>query len=213
MTLAAAGRSPLLFGDHPAIDFANTLAAPDGAALEWLSDGDALLDWLQAAALIDAAEAAVAKERLSRDGLNQVAGEARAMRAKFRHMLSAFSSGEIPIARADLSFLTEALTADDSYPALEAKLGGGVTLIRRRRWTAPHVALAIIAEAIADLVANEDCSLVRTCAGEGCTMLFLDRTKTHNRRWCSMAICGNRAKVAAHRARAKAGQFSDVGSD
>ena len=30
---------------------------------------------------------------------------------------------------------------------------------------------------------------------------FLDRTKGHARRWCSMAVCGNRAKAEAHRAR------------
>ncbi|MGO9268383.1 MAG: CGNR zinc finger domain-containing protein [Candidatus Binataceae bacterium] len=30
--------------------------------------------------------------------------------------------------------------------------------------------------------------------------MFLDRTKAHARRWCSMAVCGNRAK-AAHRSR------------
>ena len=34
---------------------------------------------------------------------------------------------------------------------------------------------------------------VHRCAGEGCGWLFLD--PTHRRRWCTMAICGNRAKA------------------
>src|SRR5438105_3293291 len=43
-------------------------------------------------------------------------------------------------------------------------------------------------------------------AGEGpaCTLLFADHTRGHQRRWCSMAMCGNRAKQAAHRERVKA---------
>ncbi|NEJ40784.1 CGNR zinc finger domain-containing protein, partial [Rhizobium ruizarguesonis] len=34
-----------------------------------------------------------------------------------------------------------------------------------------------------------------------CTLFFLDTTKSHRRRWCSMALCGNRMKVAAFRSR------------
>jgi predicted RNA-binding Zn ribbon-like protein len=49
---------------------------------------------------------------------------------------------------------------------------------------------------------HADFRLIRACEGSACTILFLDRTKAHARRWCSMAICGNRAKVAAYRARA-----------
>jgi predicted RNA-binding Zn ribbon-like protein len=36
------------------------------------------------------------------------------------------------------------------------------------------------------------------------TLLFADHTRGHARRWCSMALCGNRAKQAAHRQRQKA---------
>jgi predicted RNA-binding Zn ribbon-like protein len=50
-------------------------------------------------------------------------------------------------------------------------------------------------------VARENASLVKQCAGPGCTLWFLDRTKAHARRFCSAAACGNRAKVAAFRER------------
>jgi predicted RNA-binding Zn ribbon-like protein len=53
----------------------------------------------------------------------------------------------------------------------------------------------------ADLICGVDFRLIRACEGSVCTLLFLDRTKAHGRRWCSMAACGNRAKAAAHRAR------------
>jgi predicted RNA-binding Zn ribbon-like protein len=34
--------------------------------------------------------------------------------------------------------------------------------------------------------------------------VFFDSSPTGRRRWCDMATCGNRAKAARHRARAKA---------
>ncbi|MBV9276518.1 MAG: CGNR zinc finger domain-containing protein, partial [Verrucomicrobia bacterium] len=54
---------------------------------------------------------------------------------------------------------------------------------------------------LADLVCSQDFSLVKGCEGKACTLLFLDRTNGRARRWCSMTICGNRAKQAAHRQR------------
>lgn len=42
---------------------------------------------------------------------------------------------------------------------------------------------------------------LRRCAADDCRMLFRDESRTRSRRWCSMARCGNRAKVRAHRAR------------
>ena len=61
----------------------------------------------------------------------------------------------------------------------------------------------MVAKAMADLVCSEVFSDVKGCEGHGCTLFFLDKTRARARRWCSMAICGNRAKQAAHRKRAK----------
>lgn len=41
---------------------------------------------------------------------------------------------------------------------------------------------------------------VRRCAGGNCELIFFDHSRPNARRWCSMARCGNRAKVRAHRA-------------
>ena len=56
-------------------------------------------------------------------------------------------------------------------------------------------------DAAADLICNYDFRLIRSCEGSACCLMFLDRTKVHARRWCSMAVCGNRAKAEAYRAR------------
>ena len=42
---------------------------------------------------------------------------------------------------------------------------------------------------------------LRLCADETCRAIFYDRSKNHSGRWCSMATCGNRAKVRAWRER------------
>ena len=54
---------------------------------------------------------------------------------------------------------------------------------------------------IAELLTHEYPDLIRECAGDPCTLWFLDRTRSHRRRFCSAAVCGNRAKVAAFRER------------
>ena len=74
------------------------------------------------------------------------------------------------------------------------------------QWRTPDALLLPIGEALAQLVCTEDFSDVKACEGPACTLLFADHTRGRTRRWCSMAICGNRAKQSAHRHRLKAQQ-------
>ena len=61
-----------------------------------------------------------------------------------------------------------------------------------------------IARAAANLLASGDLARVRACSSPTCQWLFLDTSKNHHRRWCSMKQCGNRAKVRKFYARRKA---------
>jgi predicted RNA-binding Zn ribbon-like protein len=49
---------------------------------------------------------------------------------------------------------------------------------------------------------------LKECAGEGCSAVFFDRSKNHSGRWCSMSVCGNRAKVRAWRERQRADEHA-----
>jgi len=60
--------------------------------------------------------------------------------------------------------------------------------------------LRLIAEDAAQALITELDRFGR-CANDHCILLFIDRSRRGNRRWCSMQICGNRAKVRAHRDR------------
>lgn len=60
-----------------------------------------------------------------------------------------------------------------------------------------------IARSAADLLTSPDFARVTQCDGSGCTWLFLDQSRSRNRRWCSMESCGNRAKARRHYRRSK----------
>lgn len=61
-----------------------------------------------------------------------------------------------------------------------------------------------VARAAAELLTSEHVERVRECEDDhGCGYLFIDQTKNHSRRWCSMESCGNRAKARRHYARAQ----------
>jgi predicted RNA-binding Zn ribbon-like protein len=50
-----------------------------------------------------------------------------------------------------------------------------------------------------DLLASAELAYVKICADDrGCGWAFLDLSRNHNRRWCSMESCGNRAKARRH---------------
>jgi predicted RNA-binding Zn ribbon-like protein len=68
-----------------------------------------------------------------------------------------------------------------------------------------------IARAAADLLASSDVALVGTCSSPTCRWFFLDTSKNHHRRWCSMKQCGNRAKARKFYARKResAGEIVD----
>ena len=57
--------------------------------------------------------------------------------------------------------------------------------------------LAAIARSGAELIAEGASQNLKRCANPECPILFYDDSRTRRRRWCSMALCGNRSKVAA----------------
>lgn len=67
-----------------------------------------------------------------------------------------------------------------------------------------HASLAVVAIEGVELFGRSTRNQIRKCSNENCSSLFLDRSKTGRRRWCSMAGCGNYAKVAAFNKRKKA---------
>lgn len=63
-------------------------------------------------------------------------------------------------------------------------------------------ALSSLARDAVTMLGADDGRL-RRCGADDCRMVFFDESRTGTRRWCSMARCGNRAKVRAFRQRAE----------
>jgi predicted RNA-binding Zn ribbon-like protein len=198
----------MFIAGDPALDFLNSVANPNDVPVEWLEDGEGLLSWLRQAQLVSAAALRQVQAQFSPAELNKVAEQARSLREWFRGFVQAHRGR--PLSRDDLrklDRLNRLLERDESYSQLaptSSKGGKAFELQVMRKWRSPEALLFPIAETIARFVSSEDFTHVKACEGPACTLFFADQTRSRARRWCSMAICGNRAKQAAHRHRLKA---------
>lgn len=189
-------------GDHPALDFVNSTAVQGGVRLEGLSDGAALLSWLTRAGLIDEGDARQVAASFSRGELDIVAAEAVELREWLRALIADWASRPEPQLPAEaVRRLNPLLALDHAYRELGTVEDGSPELVTHRRWDSARALLVPLAVAAAELLSSGTPALVRRCEGLDCAMWFYDRTKAHRRRWCSMALCGNRAKARAHRSR------------
>jgi predicted RNA-binding Zn ribbon-like protein len=111
-----------------------------------------------------------------------------------------------PNALRELDPLNKLLAHDETFSLIHRHHDGHgdrLELHRTRRWRSAESLLLPIGEKLAEFICEENFSDVKACEGSSCTLLFADHTARRTRRWCSMAICGNRAKQAAHRERLK----------
>jgi predicted RNA-binding Zn ribbon-like protein len=61
--------------------------------------------------------------------------------------------------------------------------------------------LTLVAREAVTLLGGEEAERLRQCEAQACTLLFVDRSRKRDRRWCSMSGCGNKAKVDSFRRR------------
>jgi predicted RNA-binding Zn ribbon-like protein len=188
----------LFLGNHLALDFLNTRPILNGQPTELIPDFNALLRWFHAAQLISSRDMERLRRRWQGSACAQQTAEAmRDLREKLRKDILAWEDGGAihPSTVAELN----RLMAD--HPML-TRLGASGSVRATELWFAPRRPedlLAPLAHSTALLFANVDRRRVRKCAN--CVGHFLDTSKKGTRRWCSMALCGNRLKVAAYAAR------------
>jgi predicted RNA-binding Zn ribbon-like protein len=199
---------PAIFvGDALGLDFLNSVATPVDTPIDWIDDGDGLLNWLEQAQLAPADAIKRIRAEALPGELDKVADQARSLREWFRGFVRKHKGRPLTAkSPAELEPLNRLLERDASFKRVVPGPKGEknpLQLQTIRRWRTPEALLSPIAEALAQLVCTEDFSDVKACEGPACTLLFADHTRGRTRRWCSMALCGNRAKQAAHRHRLK----------
>ena len=207
--------APVFVADSPGLDFLNSIATPVDTQVEWIGSGEELISWLLQSGMVPPEVIAELRRRAVPGEFDTVAAQARKLREWFRGFVRAHKGKPLkPKVLAELEPLNRVLARDEEFGQVVAREisckgaaragdDGAPVLVwqPQRRWRSPDALLFPIAKAMAQLVCEEDFRHVKACEGQRCTLMFVDRTRGHGRRWCSMSVCGNRAKQAAHRER------------
>ncbi len=188
------------------LDFANTVdwhAGPQPK--ENLSNYSELVTWGRDAGLISPELA----DRLKQDAakhpkVNTEMYEYAIQVREAIYRIFAYHYAGKPILEADLALLNN--IACDAMAHLQlAHVGESF------QWQMPsdiadiNLILWPVAHAAGELLTSEKSARIRQCEDDrGCGYLFIDNTKNHSRRWCSMESCGNRAKARRHYSRIQA---------
>ncbi|NIN72229.1 MAG: hypothetical protein GTO46_09995 [Gemmatimonadetes bacterium] len=192
-----------LTGGSLCLDFANTVDSRLSAApQERLGDYNDLVRWAVQSELLTAREARRLLAEAERKGGRAAAvlRRARELREAIFEVFSAKARGA-PLPPAAIGTLNQEL------PKALVRLrlvedGTGYCWEWKDEDALDRVLWPVVRSA-AELLTSDELGRVRECAAETCAWLFLDRSKNRSRRWCDMAVCGNRDKVRRFRQRSR----------
>ncbi|MGO1766000.1 hypothetical protein CAP48_02075 [Advenella sp. S44] len=190
---SVASGTPLFIANNLALDFINTTYGMGLRHCDCFDDDSSVLEWLRLAGILpdDCRRAPAGLAKL-----------ARALRDNARTVILAAKTAS-PAEPVVINQVLESgrPTQELAWDATSNEF----KIVRHRHNVNAASLLEPVAQALVHLLLHENLQLVRQCEAHDCTLFFHDQTKSHRRRWCSMASCGNRMKAAAHRAR-KSGQ-------
>lgn len=168
-------------------DFANTLDVDEGT--DALTAAPEVTAWLREHDLLDSAVPA------DDEGLALARELREAVRAAFRANHDHPSPGQAPAQTP-----TQALEHVGTRLPLALQVCGGRPLLEPLE-TGVRGALTRLLVAAADAGADGSWRRLKICAADDCAWAFYDTSKNQSRTWCSMRVCGNRAKTRSYRAR------------
>jgi predicted RNA-binding Zn ribbon-like protein len=189
-------------GGVDCIDFCNTVDHRHSPpACDFLQDAATAVEWGKAAGILSKSEGLPAgRERRSFADLLSA-------RAELSRVLLPFARGGRPT-DADLQAFSDRLQKVSLWLRLASRKGR-YQLEDSSDDPLDKIRTAVIRSA-ADLLLSGSPERIREC-GE-CGWMFYDTSRNHLRRWCSMEICGNRAKARRHYERVKRGKRQAVRS-
>ncbi|WOA55009.1 CGNR zinc finger domain-containing protein [Dickeya solani] len=180
----------LFLADNLALDFINSEYGVGEGRHDCLNNDRSVINWLTLAGLLPE----------SAETPHGLLAEARQLRDASRAVIKAAMNG----VSVDLTVVNQIL--ESGRPARRLEWDGDAQQFRvdvHQRNNSPASLLWPVADALVNLVTGDKFEFVRQCEAHECILLFHDLSKSHRRRWCSMATCGNRMKVAAFRSRKK----------
>jgi predicted RNA-binding Zn ribbon-like protein len=126
-------------------------------------------------------------------GLADVLG----LREALRDVCSAHAGTEVP--PGTMAALERLLAAAPVRLAVDAE--GGASVVPVSGLTGAAALTAGVAAAIAGATADGTWPRLKACASDTCRWVYYDRSPAGRSRWCTMAVCGSRAKMRAYRSR------------
>lgn len=191
-----------LIGGEPCVNFINSVADATGPApTEHLRSYQDLLFWLERCELAAPGESAhwIAAARSQPDAAAAALRHAQRFRDAAWRLLAAVAHRTTP-AEADLAEVNKLVAK--AYARMELiPRPDSFELSRHREEENLASPLWPAARSLAEFMTSERLASLRLCASDTCGWLFVDRSRTRQRRWCSMRDCGNLAKQRRHRAR------------
>lgn len=181
-----------LLGGRLAVDFANAPGHP-GTPLRSNSWEQFVL-FLEAANIVSSERSAqlMALPRTNANAADHLLARATRLRQGLRSAFAAIVHKE-RISRDWIEPINEILRITEGHDELSFEGTWKLQFIAREEgleWL-----LAAIARSAAEIIAEGLEARLRKCANPRCNLFFCDISRTHRRRWCSMAVCGNRHKV------------------
>ncbi len=192
-----------LIGGELCLDFANTLNGHTRPSPhEYLHDYRDLILWAQHAGVLSPSDfRELSKQAETRPSkAEEVFRNALVTREVIFRIFSALAIRDKPV-KADVERLNQAWQESQCRSQL-ILTSAGFTLGWDDEPSLECVSRLVVASAV-HLLASKRVEQIRRCAGEGCDWLFLDVSRNHLRRWCSMDECGNRAKMRRRQHRKK----------
>jgi predicted RNA-binding Zn ribbon-like protein len=163
--------------------FVNTAELEEGR--DDLREPAGLVHWLAEHGLAPAKARATPRE----------ADDARAVREALRELLRANNGVEVDRERASAT-LDEAAR----HAGLAVRFdSGSIRLVPARGGVGG--AVAVVLAAVAETMADGSWQKLKACRADDCRWAFVDHARNRSRQWCSMSVCGNRAKARTFRAR------------
>jgi predicted RNA-binding Zn ribbon-like protein len=194
-----------MIGGRTCLDFANTTSTRvEALHREYLTGYDQLVAWARRAGML-AEEEARALLQAAADhpaSASTALDRALALRETIYRIFSAIAHGRQPSA-ADLAAMNRVLREGLSRQEVVPSAGGFQWSWVSNGATLDRILWPVVRSA-ADLLTSQDLGRIRECAREGCDWLFVDTSKNHSRRWCSMTACGSRTKARRYYRRKKA---------
>ena len=193
-----------LIGGALAVDFVNTVGDRKAELVsEHLSDYRDLVAWSRHAGILGpcAAQQLLLDAASREKEAARVYRRALALREALYRIFFASAAGLKP-QLTDLGLLNEILAEAMSHARL-ANVEPGYAWDWSDDADGLGQMLYPIARSAADMLTSGHLARLRECQDDECGWLFIDTSKNHSRRWCSMEDCGNRAKARRHYRRAR----------